>query len=177
MSPVVKIKTDNILKERHVHLLQTSKGPAPPRPVQAGLCISVYEPNKSKIAGVPTLSLVYWTGLAVVLMIQMLVAAIPFAISGDESILVITLSGTIFALMAGSLSQWKAEKWACRRKLSSPYILTTGNGAQHVILILGNRTWSQSILKTPRQDRCVDPPTAYPDFTSPLLLFPGSFCS
>ncbi len=136
MDAAVRAKVGEMLEERHLHLRQ-SKGAAPPRPGQTGLCISVYAPSKSKTAGVPAHGLLYWTGLAVVL-IQILIATIPFALSGDLSILLITLGGTILALITGSLSQWKTEKWACRRKSSDPYILTSGNGAQHAIMILGN---------------------------------------
>ncbi|KAI4179049.1 MAG: hypothetical protein LQ346_007285 [Caloplaca aetnensis] len=137
MDTAVRARIAELLDERNHHLQQSSKGTAPPRPRQAGLCISVYAPSKSKRAGVPTHGLLYWTGLVVVLM-QMVIAAVPFALSGDMSIRRITLGGTILALTTGSLSQWKAEKWACRRKSSDPYILTSGNGAQHVIMILGN---------------------------------------
>ncbi|KAI4268628.1 MAG: hypothetical protein L6R38_007785 [Xanthoria sp. 2 TBL-2021] len=138
MDPAVRMKLEEILEQRRQYMRRnTRKGTPVPKPGQTGLCISIYEPSKPKTAGEPSYDLIYWSGLAVAT-VQLAVAAIPFAISGDWSILVITVCGTIFAFITGGLPQWKAEKWACRRKSPNGYILTRGNGAQHCILILGN---------------------------------------
>ncbi|CZR69303.1 uncharacterized protein PAC_19203 [Phialocephala subalpina] len=65
-------------------------------------------------------------------------AAIPIATVGDWSILMITIASTAFALITGSLPQWRDKKWPCRRSSQNTYVLTPGNGAQHAIVILGN---------------------------------------
>jgi hypothetical protein len=138
MDPMVKTKLELMLNERHRYMCQNTKaGTQVPRPSQTGLCISIYEPSRTKIAGEPTHDLIYWSGLAVAL-VQLVVSTIPIATSGNWGILMITISGTVLALITGSLPQWKAEKWACRRSSPNTYILTRGNGAQHAILILGN---------------------------------------
>jgi hypothetical protein len=138
MDRAVRTKLEKILDERQRYMQRNTKAGTPvPRPGQTGLCISVYEPSKTKTAGEPTRDLIYWSGLAVAFA-QLVIAAIPIATSGDWSILMITISGTAFALITGSLPQWRAEKWACRRSSPNTYILTRGNGAQHAIVFLGN---------------------------------------
>ncbi|KAF4624036.1 hypothetical protein G7Y89_g14139 [Cudoniella acicularis] len=113
---------------------KTKKGTTVPRPGQTDLCISIYEPSRTKTAGEPTHDLVYWSGLAV-MFIQLAITTTPIITSRDWSVLTITVGGTSLALMMGSLAQWRNEKWACRR---NSYILTHGNGAQHATVILGN---------------------------------------
>lgn len=139
MDPAVRSRLDQMLTQRHEYMRRKSrKGTSIPRPGQTGLCVSVYEPSKSKIAGRPShKNLVYWSGL-VVATVQVGIAAIPYSFFDDWSILIITIWGTILAFVTGGLPQWKREKWACRRKSNSAYILTGGNGTQHAILILGN---------------------------------------
>jgi hypothetical protein len=138
MDPAVRIRLEKMLDERQLYMRKkTRKGTLVPRPGQTGLCISIYEPSKTKTAGEPTHDLIYWSGLAVAF-IQLAIAAIPFATSGDWSIFMITISGTALALIMGGLPQWRDEKWACRRSSQNTYILTRGNGAQHAIVILGN---------------------------------------
>ncbi|KAI4122853.1 MAG: hypothetical protein LQ338_005587 [Usnochroma carphineum] len=138
MDPAVQARLQQMLQQRRQYIRRnTRKGTSVPRPGQTGLCISIYEPSKHKTAGEPSRDLIYWSGLAVAIA-QVGVAAIPFATTGDWSILAITICGTMFAFITGSLLQWRAEKWACRRNSPNAYILTRGNGAQHAILILGN---------------------------------------
>jgi hypothetical protein len=41
----------------------------------------------------------------------------------------------------GSLTQWRVEKWACRRltgRSKKNFVLTRGNGAQHAIVIISD---------------------------------------
>ncbi|KAL8652049.1 MAG: hypothetical protein Q9226_004428 [Calogaya cf. arnoldii] len=141
-NPAVGAKLDSMLTERHRNLQRDSKDSQVSRPSQTGLCISVYTPSKSKVAGVASHDWCFWSGLAVILL-QILIASLPFftssdPASGDKNTLVITLIATILALVNGSLGQWGAEQWACRKKSPSSYLLTEGNGSQHAILILGN---------------------------------------
>ncbi|MCJ1244652.1 hypothetical protein MMC30_001851 [Trapelia coarctata] len=138
MDPAVRMRLVKMLDERHSYMRRNAKAGTPvPRPRQTGLCISVYEPSKTKTAAEPTHDLIYWSGLGVAF-VQLVIAAIPIATSGAWSILMITVSGTVFALFTGSLPQWRAEKWACRRSSPNTYVLTRGNGAQHAIVVLGN---------------------------------------
>ena len=76
---------------------------------------------------------------------QCIIAAVAVIAEHDWLILVITVSGTLLALAAGALPQWRDEKWACRRLeddgnhgMRSPktIILTRGNGHRHVIVIV-----------------------------------------
>ena len=138
MDPAVRTRLEKILDERQRYMRRNTKAGTPvPRPGQTGLCISVYEPSKTKTAGEPTHDLIYWSGLAVAFA-QLVIAVTPIATSDDWTVLMITIGGTAFALITGSLPQWRAEKWACRRSSPNTYILTRGNGAQHAIVILGN---------------------------------------
>lgn len=108
------------------------------QPARAGLVVSVYEPSKTVQAGeLQRPDWLYWSGV-VTMAVQLGLAAVPLGVYGDWSVMLLTVVGTLLALFTGSLSQWKREKWACRRGSKSPYILTEGNGAQHAILILGN---------------------------------------
>jgi hypothetical protein len=67
--------------------------------------------------------------------IQLGVAAIPGALHGNWAILLITGSGTLFALLASVLPQWRLEKWAYQRNSNSDICLTQGNGS-HVALVI-----------------------------------------
>lgn len=138
MDPAVRSRLEKMLDERqHYMRMRTRKGTSVPRPAQTGLCISIYEPSDTKIAGEPIPDFIYWTGLLVAL-IQLATAAIPIATTGDWSIFMITISGTVLAFITGGLPQWRNEKWPCRRSSQNTYVLTRGNGAQHAIVILGN---------------------------------------
>ncbi|KAI4092957.1 MAG: hypothetical protein LQ339_007778 [Xanthoria mediterranea] len=76
-----------------------------------------------------------WYSGFVVIMLQLAVAAVPWAWRGNWLILLATACGTLLALGGGALPQWKAEKWACRPKSPETYCLLRGNGHQQVIVI------------------------------------------
>lgn len=138
MHPAVKARLKLILDEREAYMRKNTKpGTVIPRPGQTGLCISVYEPSLTRNAGVPQHDFIYWSGV-IVTAFQLLIAATPIIVAGEWVIFMITVCGTILALITGSLPQWRKEKWACRRNSHGTYLLTQGNGAQHVIVILGN---------------------------------------
>ena len=69
------------------------------------------------------------------MLLQLAVAAIPWALRQNWLILLATACGTLLALGGGALPQWKAEKWACRPKSPETYCLTRGNGHRQVIVI------------------------------------------
>jgi hypothetical protein len=96
-------------------------------PKFAGLVVSVYKPSETQPPGIPVRDGLFWSG-AVVLTLQLIIAAIPCGLFGDWGILMIT----------GSLPAWTREKWACRCESEDDYILTGGYGNQHAIIILGN---------------------------------------
>lgn len=77
-----------------------------------------------------------WFALAVILL-QLSVAAIPFGVSGDWGILLITLLGNSVAVATAALPQWRIEKFACRIKSKKKIAITTGNGSRYVVVILG----------------------------------------
>ncbi|KAH6625477.1 hypothetical protein C7974DRAFT_396153 [Boeremia exigua] len=104
------------------------------RPTQAGLCIAIYRAKPAE-PGQISRDALYWSCFAVVVF-QLGVAAIPFGIWGDWSILLITFAGIVLAFLSGSLRQWRTEKWSCRRlKKPKDVIITRGNGAQHAIIV------------------------------------------
>ncbi|RYP29001.1 hypothetical protein DL767_006961 [Monosporascus sp. MG133] len=104
-------------------------------PKKAGLCVSVYKAGEAQ-AGTPGYDLVYWLGFGTTIL-QLGIAAIPWCVSGDWAICLITIAGTLLSFLTGSLPQWREEKWACRTKSDKDVILTRGNGSQHAIVILG----------------------------------------
>jgi len=106
------------------------------KPSSAGLCVSIYKADQAT-PGYPGYDLVYFIGFATSI-VQMSVAAIPCGLYGDWGILLVTTSGIILSFATGSLSQWRKEKWACRRNTAKTVILTRGNGSQHALVIIGD---------------------------------------
>lgn len=88
---------------------------------------------------------------------QLVISIAPWIRDGDWGIFFITASGTILALLTGSLRQWNGEKWTGRR-LNKPgstvnkaksVCLTRGNGHQHAMVIVGNVTaWDLETMAT-----------------------------
>lgn len=106
-----------------------------PKPTRVGLCVSIYKADgKRRGAGRDT---PYWSGVGII-SLQLIVAVIALAVSGDWSILLIFASGTLLAMSTGSLGQWSREKWACRKDTRKNFVLTQGNGSQHAIVIIGD---------------------------------------
>jgi hypothetical protein len=111
-----------------------------PRPRQAGLVVSFWEPSRTIQSGKPGHDLLYWSGV-IVSVIQLGIAAIPCGTHGDWGPLLVTGAAILLCFSMGALNQWKVEKWACRRldgRSKKSFILTRGNGAQHAIVILHN---------------------------------------
>ena len=112
------------------------------KPMQVGLCVSIYRAQIPVC--IPAKDLIYYSGFGTIIL-QLSVAAIPCGISGDWSILMITACGILLSFATGSLPQWRAEKWACQTLdqvkpgKEERVILTRGNGSQHAIVILGGK--------------------------------------
>jgi hypothetical protein len=99
-----------------------------------GLCITVCDAiGEPKI---PHRDLLWWSGY-VVTVIQLGIAAIPWALWGNWLIFVIAAAGTTLAYLTGSHPQWRTERWSCREKSKKTICLLRGNGAQHVLVIRG----------------------------------------
>ncbi|KIY53631.1 hypothetical protein FISHEDRAFT_63306 [Fistulina hepatica ATCC 64428] len=77
------------------------------------------------------------SGLAVII-VQLGIAAIPWALQGDWIMFLETGAGTILALVSGALPQWKREKWACRelKGKKKSIALLKGNGGHLVIVVV-----------------------------------------
>lgn len=108
-----------------------------PKPDAAGLVVSIYRPSDEVPAMKPASDMIYWSGI-ITAIIQLGIAAIPVGLFGDWGVLLITGAGICLALLTGALGQWRKEKWNCRPNPNGTFILTKGNGAQHVIVVLGS---------------------------------------
>ena len=102
-------------------------------PLDAALCVSVFQcrPHDGKMLA----DWLWWSGV-VTIGLQHGIAVIPFIVNGDWSIFLVTGTGTLLALMGGSLRQWRKEKWGSHfDNKGTTYCLTRGNGFQHVVVI------------------------------------------
>ncbi|KAF8340871.1 hypothetical protein F5887DRAFT_1076818 [Amanita rubescens] len=120
-------------------IMKASKaGGEPPLPrTQAGLIISVFSPSSKWKAGVPVADWVYYSGIPGILL-QLGISVIPGVIRREWNLLLITGAGILLALATAALPQWRIEKWGCRRA-EKTVILTSGNGAQHALVIIGDQ--------------------------------------
>lgn len=114
----------------------TGKAQVGVRAVKVGLCVSVYKAKRAR-PGHSGRDLVYFSGFATGI-VQLGLAAIPFGLFGDWSILLVAAAGILLSFATGALPQWKGEKWACRTETTKTVVLTRGNGSQHAIVIIGD---------------------------------------
>lgn len=85
--------------------------------------------------GRPQADVVWWS-FALFLPLQLAVAAIPVALPQHNwAILMITAIGSLLAILTGSFPQWTMQKYACRKDAKDTYVLTRGNGHQHIFVI------------------------------------------
>ena len=138
--------SDNIRKELPSMLIRENKP-------KAGLCISLFKATSDKDepkdltvlakggepAIEPQLDLLWIAGYVVALL-QLGIAAIPWGMWGEWEVFAVTVMGTALSFWAGSIPQWRKERWRCRRVTKdSTYILTRGNGSQHALVIFAER--------------------------------------
>ena len=119
---------------------------------KAGLCVSFFESHARpgwkqapaeavhfSQGGVPSIEPVrdrIWVLGYVVLIVQLIIAAIPWIIWQEWGIFIITACGSLLALFHAGLPIWRDERWAARiLEKEKTVILTTGNGAQHALVI------------------------------------------
>jgi hypothetical protein len=105
-----------------------------------GLRVTVFEvkDEASLEHGVPTRDWVWYSGFAVIV-IQLGIAIIPWGVNGQWNIFLVTAAGNLFALIGGSLPQWRREKWACPKRGGDTTTITEGNGSRSAIVILGKK--------------------------------------
>lgn len=123
-------------------------------PLDAALCVSVYrcKPYSKR----PPNDFLWWSGV-ITMGLQLGISGIPFAIERDWSTLLFTGTGTLLALVGGSLPQWRNEKWGSRYDdRGSTFCLTRGNGFQHVVVIQNEPRGCLNLedLAPPRRTGC-----------------------
>ena len=100
------------------------------------LRITVFEVDTRKRAGRPTYDWIYYLGIVVIL-VQIGIAVVPWAVNADYFPFITTVGGTILVLLFGMLPQWGREKYAEYKTGGFTTGITRGNGSRHVMLILG----------------------------------------
>ncbi|KAI6028818.1 hypothetical protein F5J12DRAFT_780354 [Pisolithus orientalis] len=116
---------------------QDNKPVVAPR-TKAGLCVSIFRADPNRASGVPAADWIYYSGVATAL-VQLIIAAIPLILHDDWVVLLTTSVGIVLAFATGWLPQWGMEKWGYSR-VAKTAILTRGNGAQHAIVIIGDKS-------------------------------------
>lgn len=103
------------------------------KPLDAALCVSVY--RCKPYTGQTLYDWLWWSGV-MTMGFQLAISGIPFAVYSDWSILLVTITGTLLALVGGGLPQWRKEKWGNYfDERGYTFCLTRGNGFQHVVVI------------------------------------------
>ncbi|KAF7507933.1 hypothetical protein GJ744_009967 [Endocarpon pusillum] len=72
-----------------------------------------------------------------VMIAQLLIAAVPFIRDQSWEILVLTGAGTFLVQSTGALPQWRAEKLPQRQQSGKDIALTSGNGSRDIMVIRG----------------------------------------
>ena len=105
-----------------------------------GLRVTVFEADNNPPTehGVPVLDWVWYSGFAVIA-VQLGIAAVPWGINGQWNTFLVTAAGNLFALIGGSLPQWRTEKWSCPKNGGQDIAITDGNGSRSAIIILGKK--------------------------------------
>lgn len=77
-----------------------------------------------------------WWSFVLIMPMQLFIAAWPLILPRRNwTILMITAIGSLLAIATSSLPQWAAEKFACRTDSKNNYIVTRGNGHEHIFVI------------------------------------------
>ncbi|KAH9895630.1 hypothetical protein C8Q73DRAFT_744917 [Cubamyces lactineus] len=103
------------------------------------LSVAFYRTVSGPKAGVPARDWVYWSGVLVILA-QLAISAIPGTLHGNWIVLVVTVGGTVLALLGSGLPQWREEKYAAReidgKKGPEIVCLTRGNGSTFAMVVI-----------------------------------------
>lgn len=102
------------------------------------LRIMVFRPSDDarSNAGVPEKDSIWWTGIGVIL-VQLALASIPWIVSANWSVFLVTAAGTVLALLQTANPQWPLEKWGSSTTAGWTISITQGNGSRHVLVVLG----------------------------------------
>ncbi len=101
----------------------------------AALTIVFYEVEK---IGKPARDWIYWAGVITIL-VQLGIALIPGLLHGNWLVLVVTVGGTLLALIGSGLPQWTQEKYAGRDvKKRDLACITRGNGANYAMVLISD---------------------------------------
>ncbi|KAI4267221.1 MAG: hypothetical protein LQ337_008449 [Flavoplaca oasis] len=123
-------------------------------PLQAAFCVSVFrcKPYDARLH----YDWLWWSGV-ITIIIQLIIASVPFALENDWTFLLAAGTGISLSLTGGALPQWRKEKWGARiDDRSSSFCLTRGNGFQHVVVICndGRGCLNLEDLAMPRRYGC-----------------------
>lgn len=135
-------RLDEEMRDEQLHIPPGCIEPPPSKngkPWEA-LRISIFEvtDEPGHIHGIPHPDLVWFSGFLVIV-VQLLVAIIPWVVNREWGTFLITATGNLLALVGASLPKWREEKWSCPKKGGATIILTQGNGSRHAIVILGKK--------------------------------------
>lgn len=106
-------------------------------PATVSIRIDVFDQKPIRRADIDFVWVLGW----VVMIVQIVLSIVPWIVYDDWAIFLITICGTILALVTGALPQWQMEKWAGRplgagkKKVTC---LTRGNGSSHIMVLLGD---------------------------------------
>lgn len=97
----------------------------------------------------PKLDYIWWLGWAVII-VQLGIAIIPWALYGDWGTLLVTLSGNLLIAVTCALPQWGEEKWPnATMSHEGVFCLTRGNGHPYIMVLVGApRSWDIEKLAT-----------------------------
>lgn len=102
--------------------------------IRVALRVSVWECDAA--TGQGSGDSVYWSGI-LISALQLGIAALPWGLYDEWYTFLITGAGTVLAYTSDVLPQWREEKILVRRvKSPKSVLLTEGNGADDVVLIL-----------------------------------------
>ncbi|KAF7796993.1 hypothetical protein EIP86_008182 [Pleurotus ostreatoroseus] len=110
------------------------------RKQETGLVVEFFNTIPSKRAGYSSADWVYAFSIFIIAS-QLLLSILPIIIHQHYTIFILTLGGTILALLTAALPQWKEEKWAAREaspNTRSVVCLTAGNGSNYVMVIVSD---------------------------------------
>ncbi|ORY65430.1 uncharacterized protein BCR38DRAFT_432753 [Pseudomassariella vexata] len=74
----------------------------------------------------------------IIMVFQLVIAAIPVMLHREWGILLVTSTGTILAMVVGALPQWRVEKLPNRQNSKAVFALTSGNGSKDIMIVIGN---------------------------------------
>lgn len=109
--------------------------------LDAGLLVTIYQldhcTGKSYKPGRPKKDWLWWS-FAWAIPCQLVVACVPWIVSRNWSIFLITSVGNVLAMLTASLPSMR--KATFRKHSRQSYALTRGNGHKHVFIIIPNTT-------------------------------------